>query len=83
MTKSQILLPIKYALFAGIATIVNIGSQEMCFRMGEYNLIQDIIAIFSFIASPSTLLYIGAIGFGTLTGLLTKYILDKRYIFYS
>lgn len=54
----------RYALFAGIATVVNLGSQYLVnlWLHGAWGL------------------YVG-IGVGTATGLVTKYLLDKRWIF--
>jgi putative flippase GtrA len=60
-----IYLTLKYALFAGIATLVNISTQYVSLR----------------IYSSKYSLYL-AMGAGTLTGLVVKYYLDKRYIFY-
>ncbi len=57
-------LAFKYALFAAIATLVNILSQDI------------IIRFYSGVAP----MYI-SIAVGTLTGLGTKYVLDKKYIF--
>ncbi len=61
----MIFLTLKYALFAGIATLVNISTQYISLR----------------IYSREYSLYL-AMGAGTLTGLVVKYLLDKRYIFY-
>lgn len=58
------LLALKYASFAGIATLVNILSQDAVIRLYT--------GMFSLYFS---------IGVGTLTGLFTKYVLDKKYIF--
>ncbi|MFZ6722873.1 GtrA family protein [Undibacterium sp. Ji49W] len=57
-------LTIKYAIFALIATAVNIGAQDIVIHNfnGPFALIISVIA-------------------GTGTGLVVKYILDKRYIF--
>jgi putative flippase GtrA len=57
-------LAIKYALFAAIATAVNIMAQDLSLRLpaGGYPLAVSM-------------------GCGTLAGLVTKYVLDKRYIF--
>jgi putative flippase GtrA len=60
-----IYLTIKYAIFAGIATLVNISTQYVSLS----------------IYSREYSLYL-AMGAGTLTGLVIKYLLDKRYIFY-
>ncbi len=58
-------LALKYALFASLAMLANIGVQRLALLAygGRYSL------------------YI-AMGLGTMTGLVVKYILDKRYIFY-
>ena len=56
-------LAFKYAVFAGIATVVNIVSQDITMRIYT-----GLFAIYVSIAV------------GTLTGLVTKYLLDKRYI---
>ncbi len=57
-------LVLRYSLFAVIATVVNLLTQEFSMQLysGRY-------ALYLSIAS------------GTLTGLYTKFILDKRYIF--
>lgn len=57
-------LAIKYALFAILATGINIGAQytSMVIYRGQYSLY---LAMF----------------WGTLAGLIVKYILDKKYIF--
>lgn len=58
-------LAFKYAVFAIIATVLNLLTQYLS------------LAIYS----KSYSLYI-AMFFGTLAGLVVKYILDKKYIFY-
>ena len=58
------LIAFKYTLFACIATLVNILSQDIMIRLYTGN--------FSMYVS---------IAVGTLTGLGTKYVLDKKYIF--
>jgi putative flippase GtrA len=55
----------KYALFAGISTLLNLAAQYLSF------------GLYAGIGS----LYV-AMFFGTLAGLLSKYILDKKFIFY-
>ncbi len=57
-------LAIKYALFAVLATGINIGAQHMSLIIysGQYSIY---LAMF----------------WGTLSGLIVKYILDKKYIF--
>ncbi|TFH39067.1 MAG: GtrA family protein [Chrysiogenales bacterium] len=58
-------LALKYALFAGIATLANIGSQ------------------YAFLAvCDNPLCLYPAMACGTLAGLMIKYVLDKRFIFY-
>lgn len=61
----MIFLTLKYVLFAGIATLVNISTQYIALSIygREYSLYLAMAA-------------------GTLTGLIIKYLLDKRYIFY-
>lgn len=59
-------LYLRYALFAGIATLVNLGSQ-----VTEQHLYHG----------PASLT--AAIMLGTGTGLLTKYVLDKHWIFFD
>ena len=58
-------IPIKYAFFALVATLTNIGTQYLCLRIyhDKYSL------------------YLAML-FGTFAGLIVKYILDKKYIFY-
>ncbi len=58
-------LAVKYALFAGIATLANIGSQYAFLLVCDHPL-----CIYP------------AMACGTLAGLVIKYLLDKRYIFY-
>lgn len=58
------MLVINYVLFAAIATLVNIGFQEISLTI--YNQ--------AFALEISLLV-------GTMAGLVTKYLLDKRYIF--
>jgi putative flippase GtrA len=57
-------LVLRYSVFAVIATVVNLLTQEISMQIysGLYALYLSIAA-------------------GTLTGLYTKFILDKRYIF--
>lgn len=59
-------LVLRYALFAVIATAVNLGAQRAVFAMmtGELRL-------------PA------ALGIGTAAGLVTKYLLDKKWIFFD
>ncbi len=59
-------LVLRYALFAVIATLVNLGAQRAIFAMmtGDFRL-------------PA------ALGIGTAAGLVTKYLLDKKWIFFD
>ncbi len=57
-----------YTLFAAIATLVNIGSQAVAWRLAEQVFV------------PAVALAIGVL-IGTGTGLIVKYTLDKRWIF--
>ena len=57
-------LPILYVIFALVATVVNLSTQEIVYQ--RY--------IYSYPLAVS-------IFFGTLTGLMIKYVLDKKYIF--
>lgn len=58
-------LTVKYAVFALIATLTNIGLQKIVFTVISFNYT----------------IYL-AMGVGTLAGLVVKYILDKKFIFY-
>ncbi len=75
-------LAVKYAIFAVIATIVNIASQEFIFQICKLNFMVKLIDFVCFYVPKEIFIFIGAIGFGTLTGLIVKYVLDKKYIFY-
>jgi len=57
-------LVVKYVFFSVIATVINLGTQELSIQVYAdiYNIELSILA-------------------GTFTGLLAKYILDKKYIF--
>ncbi len=59
-------LALRYALFAGIATVANLGTQRLVLLLGGNGL------VFTF-----------AMGAGTLVGLVVKYLLDKRWIFFD
>ena len=55
---------LKYGVFAVIATLINLASQELTIR----------------VYSGSYALYV-ALLVGTMTGLISKYCLDKKFIF--
>ena len=56
----------RYAFFAVLATIANLGAQRMVLT-----------------PDPDGLRYALAVGTGTLVGLVVKYLLDKRWIFFD
>lgn len=61
-------LVIRYSLFAAIATIVNLATQRLVLAAsGTASGMGFALAVFA----------------GTATGLLTKYMLDKRWIFFD
>lgn len=55
---------LKYSFFAIIATIINLGSQEISINLYTWHYYIEV-----------------SILVGTICGLITKYILDKKYIF--
>ncbi|PIV76019.1 MAG: polysaccharide biosynthesis protein GtrA [Rhodobacteraceae bacterium CG17_big_fil_post_rev_8_21_14_2_50_65_11] len=59
-------LALRYATFAVIATLANLGTQRAMLHFGE-----------------SGGHYAAAVGAGTLVGLVVKYLLDKRWIFFD
>ncbi len=59
-------LYLRYALFAGVATAINLGSQAVLLRVYH-----------------GALALAAAIILGTGTGLVTKYLLDKYWIFFD
>lgn len=65
MTRLQLVA--RYTLFAVVATLCNLGVQRLVLGAAD--------------AAHPPLAYAAAIGFGTLAGLLVKYVLDKRWIF--
>ena len=67
------MLAFKYILFALFATVVNLGSQFITFEVIEQ------ASWFAFLRDYSLLI---GILVGTSTGLLAKYVLDKKYIFH-
>jgi hypothetical protein len=63
-------LALLYTLFALIATIINLGSQKISlWPLTEIGILTE-----------SAIFWL-SMGFGTFTGLVAKYILDKKYIF--
>lgn len=62
--KNAVRIAVIYTTFAALATIANIGSQEISIRIytGIYSVVLSILI-------------------GTATGLIVKYLLDKKYIF--
>jgi putative flippase GtrA len=59
-------LVLRYALFAVIATVANLGTQRLVMRLGE-----------------ETVVFMAAVFLGTLVGLVIKYVLDKKWIFFD
>lgn len=64
-------LILRYALFAVIATVANLGTQRLVMRLGEQ------------MPAHMTLVFMAAVFLGTLVGLVIKYVLDKRWIFFD
>jgi len=59
-------LVLRYAAFAGVATICNLATQRAVLWFGD-----------------TSGYFIAAVGLGTLVGLIVKYLLDKRWIFFD
>lgn len=59
-------LVLRYALFAVVATLANLGTQRLVLGFGD-----------------SAALFTLAMAAGTLVGLVVKYVLDKRWIFFD
>ncbi|MFV1877614.1 GtrA family protein [Nioella sp.] len=59
-------LALRYALFAVIATVSNLGMQRIVLSFGDSG------GVFAM-----------AVAAGTLVGLVVKYVLDKRWIFFD
>lgn len=73
----------RYAFFALISIAANFFTQEICTRLGSikpFSILVEFLA--SFIMSGQNIIFYGSMAAGTLVGLLTKYILDKKYIFF-
>jgi putative flippase GtrA len=69
MTSAPMTLPIlilRYAVFAAIATVANLGVQRLVMRLGDV-----------------TPVFLAAVFLGTLVGLVIKYVLDKKWIFFD
>jgi len=61
-------LAMRYAGFAVVATVANLGAQRLVLAMGEP------------VTAPRLA---AAMALGTLVGLVVKYLLDKRWIFFD
>lgn len=61
-------IALRYALFAGLATLANLAVQR---------------AVLALDAGLSVLAYPAALAAGTLVGLVVKFVLDKRWIFFD
>ncbi len=68
MSRTSLIL--RYAGFAVIAVLANLATQRLVFWGAEM----------SEVTTPH---FIAALGAGTLVGLVVKYVLDKRWIFYD
>lgn len=78
--KQRIIFATKYAVFAGIATGINLGSQKLTmFTLSEIDIGTTVISLWVFFTGPWNMLL--GIVMGTGLGLLVKYFLDKKYIF--
>ena len=65
------ILILRYALFAAVATVANLGLQRVVLRLGES------------VPVHPTVVFMAAVFAGTLVGLVIKYALDKRWIFFD
>ena len=65
---SRTSLVIRYATFAVIAVLANLGMQRLVLLGAD---------------PVGTARFVAAMGAGTLVGLVVKYLLDKRWIFYD
>jgi putative flippase GtrA len=61
-------LVLRYAGFAAVATVANLGAQRAVLATGD---------------TETPTLFVVAMGIGTAVGLMVKYVLDKRWIFYD
>jgi len=69
MSQPAMTLPVlivRYALFAAVATVANLGVQRLVMRLGD-----------------QTVVFLAAVFLGTLVGLVIKYALDKKWIFFD
>lgn len=75
-------LTLKYALFAGIATLCNVATQKLILMLITYMGFPDGLKYFDILGFfKLDLFLITAMFFSTLVGLIIKYILDKNFIF--
>jgi putative flippase GtrA len=75
-------LTIKYALFAGISTLGNLSTQQLLLMFLSSLGFLKSFETFNILGIVSVdLILMTAIFFGTLVGLIIKYVLDKKYIF--
>jgi putative flippase GtrA len=73
-------LILKYSLFALVSIVINLLFQEITYKVLNLFL-ESIKKTGSLLVFPDLNFYISIFS-GTFFGLLTKYILDKKYIFY-
>jgi putative flippase GtrA len=65
---SPAMIALRYALFAGLAMLANLAVQR---------------AVLALVAGPAGLAYPAALAAGTGVGLVVKFVLDKRWIFFD
>lgn len=75
-------LILKYSFFAFISIIVNLVSQELIYNALKLNLFLEVVKTIEKFSNFSNFIFYTSMLGGTFFGLLTKYMLDKKYIFY-
>lgn len=75
-------LVIRYAVFAAIAIVFNLVTQRIVFALG-HRLTDSQIPIWLSSARSDGIWFVAAMLSGTIVGLIVKYVLDKRWIFYD
>lgn len=74
-------LVLRYAVFAVIATVANLGTQRLVMRLDDWQpeWTRAMIAP----ALYATGVFLVALVLGTFVGLVIKYVLDKKWIFFD
>jgi putative flippase GtrA len=80
--RGTIIIIVKYTLFSLFAIVVNLLAQELFVRIMGHSFFGSLFIYFSFIAKAENIILWSSMGAGTFMGLMIKYILDKKYIFY-